>query len=116
MIFSDGVDTTSWQSEELVLRSVKGFETVAYAVSAAEPGDAPRFLREVANTSGGKVFEVGANERLQSAFVQILNEFRQRYLLSYTPAGVAKPGWHKIEVRVKLRGVAARARAGYFAR
>ena len=117
VIFSDGVDTTSWQSEEAVLRSVKGFETVAYAVSAAEaPREGPQFLREVVNASGGKVFEVAANDRLQSAFVQILDEFRQRYLLSYTPTGVARPGWHKIEVRVRARGVNARARAGYFAR
>ena len=116
VIFSDGLDTTSWQSEDAVLRSAKGFETVVYAVSAAEPGQAPRFLRELVNASGGKVFEVTAGERLQSAFVQILDEFRQRYLLSYSPTGVAQPGWHEIEVRVKRRGVTAKARPGYFAR
>ena len=116
VIFSDGLDTSSWQSEDAVLRSAKGFETVAYAVSAAEPGQAPRFLRDLANATGGKVLEVSAGERLQSAFVEILDEFRQRYLLSYSPTGVSKPGWHEIEVRVKRRGVTAKARPGYFAR
>ena len=116
VIFSDGLDTTSWQAEDAVLRSAKGFETVAYAVSAAEPGEGATFLRDITSATGGKVFEVGADERLQSAFVQILDEFRQRYLLSYSPTGVARPGWHKIEVRVKRRGVSTRARAGYFAR
>ena len=116
VIFSDGLDTTSWQSEDAVLRSAKGFETVVYAVSAAEPGQAPRFLRDLANATGGKVLEVSAGERLQAAFVQILDEFRQRYLLSYSPTGVTKPGWHEIEVRVKRRGVTAKARPGYFAR
>ena len=59
---------------------------------------------------------MGSNDRLEAAFVQILEEFRQRYLLSYSPTGVTKPGWHKIEVRVKRRGVTAQARPGYFAR
>ena len=46
----------------------------------------------------------------------VKEEFRQRYLLSYSPTGVTKPGWHEIEVRVKRRGVTAKARPGYFAR
>lgn len=116
VIFSDGVDTTSWQSGEVVLRSAKGFETVAYAVAAAPEGPAAGFLRDIVNTTGGKMLAVDASDRLQSAFVEILDEFRQRYLLSYSPAGVARPGWHRIEVRVRRQGVATRARAGYFAR
>jgi len=116
VIFSDGFDTMSWQSEDAVLRSAKGFETVAYAVSAVKPGESGRFLRDITNATGGKVLEVGSTDRLQSAFLAILEEFRERYLLSYTPTGVAKGGWHDIEVRVKRRGVGTRARAGYFAR
>jgi Ca-activated chloride channel family protein len=116
VVFSDGVDTASWQAEDAVLRSARGFEAVAYAVSVTSPGASPKFLRNITSATGGKVLEVQSNERLESAFVQILEEFRQRYLLSYSPAGVSKPGWHKIDVRVKRRGVSVRARPGYFAR
>jgi len=44
--------------------------------------------------------------------LDILQEFRQRYLISYTPRGVAKDGWHKLDVRVK-RGGTVKARPGY---
>ena len=116
VVFSDGVDTTSWQSEDIVVASARRAETVLYGVAVTPEGGSPRFLRDVADVSGGKVMEVQSNDRLEEAFVRILEEFRQRYLLSYTPTGVAKPGWHKIEVRVKRRGVTAKARPGYFAR
>lgn len=116
LVFSDGVDTTSWQTEDVVLRSAARSETVLYAVSVTPEGASPRFLRDIAAATGGKVLEVQSSDRLEAAFVQILAEFRQRYLLSYTPTGVEKPGWHKIEVRVKRRGVTARARPGYYAR
>ena len=116
VVFSDGVDTNSWHGEELILASARRSETVLYGVAVTPEGGSPRFLRDVADVSGGKVMEVQSNDRLEEAFVRILEEFRQRYLLSYTPTGVAKPGWHKIEVRVKRRGVTAKARPGYFAR
>lgn len=116
VVFSDGVDTTSWQSDDIVLESARRSETVLYGVSVTREGGSPRFLRDAAEFTGGKVMEVSANDRLEQAFVQILEEFRQRYLLSYSPAAGAKPGWHKIEVRVKRRGVTVRARPGYFAR
>jgi VWFA-related protein len=116
VLFSDGVDTASWQSADAVVRSARRLETTVYAVSVAAPGQSPEFLREVASATGGKVFEVESNERLEAAFVGILNEFRQRYLLSYTPSGPNKAGWHPIDVRVKKRGVTVRARPGYFAK
>ena len=116
VVFSDGVDTTSWQPEEVVLASARRSETVLYGVAVTPEGGSPRFLRDAAEATSGKVLEVRSNDRLEATFVQILEEFRQRYLLSYSPAGVTKPGWHKIEVRVKRRGVTAKARPGYFAR
>ena len=116
VVFSDGVDTTSWQPEDVVLASARRSETVLYGVAVTPEGGSPRFLRDAADVTGGKVLEVRSNDRLEATFVQILEEFRQRYLLSYSPTGVTKPGWHKIEVRVKRRGVTAKARPGYFAR
>ena len=116
VVFSDGVDTFSWQPEALVLASARRAETVLYGVAVTPEGGSPRFLRDAADVTGGKVLEVRTNDRLEAAFVQILEEFRQRYLLSYSPTGVTKPGWHEIEVRIKRRGMNVRARPGYFAR
>jgi hypothetical protein len=48
-------------------------------------------------------------------FSRILEEFRVRYLISYSPEGVTSTGWHQLEVRVRKRGATVRARPGYFA-
>lgn len=51
--------------------------------------------------------------RRPSPSVKVLEEFRQRYLLSYSPAGVARGGWHRLEVRLKGRRRTVKARPGY---
>jgi hypothetical protein len=47
------------------------------------------------------------------AFDEILQEFRTRYLITYSPRGADTPGWHAIDVKVKGRRVQVRARRGY---
>jgi tetratricopeptide (TPR) repeat protein len=51
---------------------------------------------------------------LTSAFQKALNDFRNGYILRYTPAGVARAGWHDIDVTVAGRpSYTIRARTGY---
>ena len=49
-------------------------------------------------------------------FASILAQYRQRYLLSFTPSGVAGDGWHRLEVRLRSRSGTVVAREGYMAR
>ena len=46
-------------------------------------------------------------------FAQIVNEFRSRYLLTYTPSGVEPGGWHALDVRLKGTKGKIQARRGY---
>jgi VWFA-related protein len=115
IVLSDGLDTASWLDAASVARSAQRSEAVIYAVSTAGRNGSPEILEEIAASSGGEVFEVDSG-RLASTFVQILNQFRQRYLLSYTHAGTPAPGWHRIDVRVKGRGATVKARSGYHVR
>jgi VWFA-related protein len=111
VVFSDGLDTASWLSADKVLDVAKRTDAVAYAVAVRSPAR-PEFLRELASFTGGRLFEVEKTEKLDSIFLGILQEFRQRYLLSYTPRGVTREGWHKLDVRVKRSGT-VKARPGY---
>jgi VWFA-related protein len=111
IIFSDGLDTSSWLQADRVLDAAKRSDAVAYAVAVRSPAK-PEFLRDLTSFTGGKLFEVEKTEKLDTLFVNILQEFRQRYLVSYTPKGVEKAGWHKLDVRVK-RGGTVKARPGY---
>jgi len=81
-------------------------------VSASVRGTPP-FLRDLTSQTGGTVFEVDSTTDLSSKFVDILREFRQRYLVGYSPRGVSKEGWHRLEVRVKGRKATIKARLGY---
>ena len=113
VVFSDGVDTSSWLTEAQVVESVRRSEAIVYAVAVAQQREGPKFLRDVSDATGGRLLEVERTDDLSRAFVSVLDEFRQRYLLSYAPRGVDAPGWHTLEVRVRRRSADVRARSGY---
>ena len=112
IVFSDGIDTSSWLPPRAVVDAAKRCSAVVYSVSAGPSRPAP-FLRDLSAATGGTLFEVRSTSTLPAVFGRILTEFRQRYLLSYTPRGVTKDGWHPLEVRVRRRHAVVKARPGY---
>jgi VWFA-related protein len=111
MVFSDGLDTASFMGTDRVLDMGRRSDVVVYPI--VTKGAKPEFLEELASLTGGRQFEVDRDDELSSAFKEILDEFRFRYLLTYTPTNVARDGWHKIDVRVNRPGARVRARPGY---
>ena len=114
IIFSDGVDTSSWLTPSSVLETARRSGVVAYAVSV-KSRIRPEFLEELTSLTGGRLFEVERTQNLDATFLGVLEEFRHRYLVSYTPRGVPRTGWHQLEVRVKGRRGTVKARPGYLA-
>ncbi|HZR25776.1 MAG TPA: VWA domain-containing protein [Vicinamibacterales bacterium] len=112
IVFSDGVDTSSYLTSDTVLNAAKRSDVVVYPVSVGRKQD---FLNDLASFTGGRVFELAKTSDLASTFRTIVDEFRHRYLVSYTPRGVSRDGWHRLEVKVKKRGVSVKARPGYLA-
>jgi Ca-activated chloride channel family protein len=140
LVFSDGIDTASWLRPDKVLGTVRRSAVVPYAVVVGEasammtdvPGAAPTrppgqpgqpgprepvdatesFLRDLVVTGGGLFMPAAETRQLERRFAEALDNFRQRYVLTYTPRTVDAPGWHPVTVKVKGRRV--RARAGYF--
>jgi Ca-activated chloride channel homolog len=112
IVFSDGLDTVSWLTPEIVIETAKRSDVVVYGVAIGR--GKPEFLRELTSLTGGRLFEVDKTANLSAIFLEVLQEFRQRYLVSYTPRGVAKDGWHRLDVRVK-RKATVKARPGYLA-
>jgi Ca-activated chloride channel homolog len=112
IVFSDGLDTVSWLTPEIVIETAKRSDVVVYGVAVG--GGKPEFLRELASLTGGRLLEVDRTANLSAIFLEVLQEFRQRYLLSYTPRGVARDGWHRLEVKVRRRAT-VKARPGYLA-
>jgi Ca-activated chloride channel family protein len=113
IVFSDGVDTSSWLTADAVLETARRGDVVVYGV---EVGDRrASFPRDLSEATGGRLFAIESTTDLSATFSKILEEFRMRYLVSYSPQGVAVGGWHRLEVRVKNRNVTVKARPGYFA-
>lgn len=113
IVFSDGVDTSSWLSADSVLESARRGDVIVYGVEVGNRRAS--FTRDLSEATGGRSFAVESTKDVAAAFSRILEEFRMRYLLSYSPEGVASGGWHRLDVRVKRRGAAVKARPGYFA-
>jgi Ca-activated chloride channel homolog len=115
IVFSDGFDTASWLSADDAIQAARRSGFAVYAVSVAEAGKSPAFLRDLCDATGGRLMEVESTWNLSSVFLDVLDEFRQRYVISYSPREVAKDGWHRLEVRARNRKATVKARPGYFA-
>jgi Ca-activated chloride channel family protein len=136
LVFSDGDDTASWLDPREVLSTAQRSDVVVYGVTldrgrgdrwqdSPEPAFVRRwfltephllgrhFLSRLVEDTGGTVFVADEIRRLTAAFSEVVDEFRSRYLLTYSPEGVDTDGWHQLEVDVEGRGRRVQARRGY---
>jgi len=113
ILFSDGVDTASWLSADSVLETARRGDVVVYVVEIG--GRRTGFTRDLSEVTGGRLISVESTKDLSATFTGILEEFRMRYLISYSPQAVSAEGWHRLEVRARGRGLTVKARPGYFA-
>jgi hypothetical protein len=116
VVFSDGRDTTSWLSANVVRDLLDRAEAVVCAVSPSVAVPAMsisswdraahlpdyRFLRSLADASGGRLLMLKPTDDLSKTFESILTDMRSRYVLYYQPEGVERRGTHS--VRVTLTG------------
>ena len=72
-------------------------------------------VRKIVTHSGGVVHEEPLfRNHVVSSFQKAFADFRQSYVLRYSPQGVARGGWHELKVEVARQGkFTVRARRGY---
>jgi len=112
VVCTDGADTSSWLQPDEVLEAAKRSNAVIYAVTAADARGLSS-LEDLTNATGGHMLRVASSAELRGAFQKILQDFRSRYILVYTPTGVPLGGFHRLDVRVTRRGLTVKARPGY---
>lgn len=112
VVCTDGSDTTSWLQPTEVLQAAQRANGVIYAVTSADVKRSDA-LKDLANATGGQTLQVKSSAELRATFERILSEFRSRYVLAYSPEGVAAGGFHRLEITVPKRRVTVKARAGY---
>jgi hypothetical protein len=92
--------------------AVSDFEGTESACDQSPVAD-PAVLREMVEATGGEVYTGRNNDNATRAIREVIENYRQTYVLRYTPTGVSRLGWHALAVYVSGRGYTVRARAGY---
>jgi VWFA-related protein len=137
LVFSDGDDTASWIDPRTAIAAAQRSDVVVYGVTLEsrlqrqhlqavmqdrreqqwfleEPSLYGRqYLPMLAVESGGSLLVAERSDQLRETFVRVVNEFKSRYILTYTPRNVAADGWHSLDVRVKGQRADITARRGY---
>ena len=129
-VLSDGRNNISWLSAQAVIDAAIRHETVIYPVAISQDArsypielppiagdDGLRLLQILANRTGGRVIHTEWSRDLAPVFGSLIDEYRQRYILSFTPERVGRgDGWHRLEVKLRNRAGRVHARTGYWSR
>ena len=127
LIISDGGDNHSRYSEVDIQNFVKEADCQLYAIGVYdgmgrthEEAYGPTLLAELAETTGGRMFQVNSLNDLPDIAAKIGMELRNQYVLGYRPSNEEHDGtWRKIKVRlVPPRGLPPLniyAKTGYYA-
>ncbi len=88
--------------------------TLIYWLNVGHGSGPEDLLSSLTSYTGGRQFALGNQHALERAITQIGEEIHGQYLLSYTPSGSGKDGFHGIRVVATRAGVTVRSRPGYF--
>ena len=76
--------------------------------------DGKKILQQISRETGGGFFEVSKKQPVEQIYSRIEEELRNQYSLGYTP-DKADPGYHRITLAVKQKGLIVQSRDGYYA-
>ena len=142
IVLSDGVDSASRSTLAEAVASAERTDTLAYSILFADEqtqpspwggrgggrrggmgryprqrprGDGRKVMEQLARDTGGGFFEGSKKQSLDSIYRQIQEELRNQYSLGYTPDKSTGPGFRKIHVAARQKGLLVQARDGYYA-
>ena len=120
ILLSDGDDNMSHVTREEAIEMAQRAEVIVYTISTnisrgSRGGD--KVLDRIAEATGGRAFVPFQLNDVANAFVEIQDELRSQYALSYKPADLRMDGrFHTIEILAQNhKGLRVRSRRGYFA-
>ncbi len=121
ILLSDGDDNMSHVTREEAIEMAQRAGVIVYSISTNVTGGARRggdkVLERIADATGGRAFFPFQLNDVANAFVEIQDELRSQYALSYNPANLRTDGrYHTIEILAQNhKGLRVRSRRGYYA-
>jgi VWFA-related protein len=105
IIISDGEDNCSHWSVRELKEWVREQDVLIYAIGITGPADAlnsgAALLTEIANQTGGRMFQVNKLKQLPDIAATIGGWLRKQYILGYVPADSLKDGsYRKVQLKV----------------
>lgn len=127
LVISDGGDNRSRYTEGELTRIVRESEVQIYSIGifdmyapTEEEVNGPQLLKEVSESTGGRLFRVMDLADLSDIAERISEELRNEYVIGYTPTDRNRNGkWRKLKVRLLeppgLPPLTVHSREGYYA-
>jgi Ca-activated chloride channel homolog len=130
LLITDGGDNNSRYSVREVKARLREADIQVYAIGIMEPLsgrartieelEGPQLLDDIAQQTGGRLFEVTDVDELPNIGTRIGAALRNQYVLGYVPAGDTHDGkYHRLQVKVtKSKGLPSMhvfCRSGYYA-
>ena len=121
ILLSDGDDNMSHVTREEAIEMALRAEVIVYTISTNITGGArhsgDKVLERIADATGGRAFFPFQLNDVANAFVEIQDELRSQYALSYNPSDLRTDGrYHTIEILAQNhKGLRVRSRRGYYA-
>ena len=114
VVITDGQDTSSARTPADVSGLASSVDVPIYVMAVAPKrrwfgGNSQ--LTNLARMTGGEQVQASNQEQLTAAVEALLGEMRQQYFLAIDAS--PKPGWHRLEVKIRKRGLTVHARSGY---
>jgi Ca-activated chloride channel family protein len=128
VVFTDGLDNASRLTAAEVSGIASAIDVPVYIVGVVPAIDNPSastsvvtaersaFVGSLGNLAfwtGGEVYVVSTFAERGVAARQLVDELRHQYLLAFE-AGM-KPGWHRLQLRMRNKDLTVRSRSGYIA-
>lgn len=116
IVISDGLDNGSQKHLDDDVEAVQATDTIVYGICYESGFPGCGFLGSMADPTGGRMFKAGKKITLAAIFQTIEEELRSQYALGYAPVKRAHDGsFHRLDVRLRVKGLKVRARKGYYA-
>ena len=136
VVFSDGEDNLSWLDEGQVAGALARSNALVHVVGIVAPrrlsqrsvlddehdGGAESASRHVlvlgrlAGATGGRFWSASTADGLRTVFADLAESMRHRYLLRFDPPAGARPGWRRLQVKLRRGNGVVQARPGYWVR
>ena len=128
VLITDGVDTGSKISRDKAIEAAQKGDAIIYSIDYQDRaaygggfgsisfGGGEGELRRMSSETGGQVFHVDRNHSLDDIFLEIQEEMRSQYAITYQPPNAKRDGsYHKIEIKLNNKDYKPQARKGYYA-